>query len=614
MLIDTQNFDRLLILYGSETGNSQDLAKIIAWTITCLVKKLEHVNSFHVELKSCDEYQIEQLPTERLILFVCSTTGIGEEPQNMKKFWRFMLRRDLPNDSLCSLSFAVIGLGDSSYLKYNFVAKKLHKRLLNLGATSLLELALGDDQHELGPYAKIDPWLKQFYEIILPIDNSELDDNLDLIDSSFQFDFSDLDNEGNLKPTLTDNLISNIGILNPYEAIVVENRRLTAEKHFQDVRLISLQFDMKHFRYNLGDVCCIYPENSDEDVETFLSLFDDTRLKNPYQQFRMNLSSISWISQTSFYHHLCRYRQPCTVRELVKNYLDLNMIPNRSFFFLFYHFSRNDLEKDMLKRFAMGTDIDELYDYVNRPRRTILEVMLDFPNTTPHVPFEYLLDMIPAMRPRSYSIASSPNTSPDRIELLYAVVNYRTRLRKPRIGLCTNWMSHLELNDRVKIFLRQSNFKLPKDHHERPLIMVGAGTGVAPFRAFIHDRSFRNVALNYLFFGCRYRQMDYYLEDEWNKFSDQNLMKIFIAFSRENPNESKVYVQNRIWEQRHLVFQLLMHQNGILWVAGKSQQYPQLIRETIGNIFKDQLTDDEQQVEQLIIQLERQRRIQFECW
>lgn len=116
---------------------------------------------------------------------MCATTGQGDEPDNMRHFWRFLLRKSLPSGSLAAVRFCVLGLGDSSYpksayvsphtidyvilIRYNYVAKKLHRRLLQLGGTALLPLSLGDDQHELGPDAVVDPWLRDLLRELLQL-------------------------------------------------------------------------------------------------------------------------------------------------------------------------------------------------------------------------------------------------------------------------------------------------------------------------------------------------------------------------------------------------------------------------------------------------------------
>ena len=106
-----------------------------------------------------DAYDVRFLPRERFVVFVASTTGEGEVPDNMRSFWRFLLRRDLPAGSLSSLKHATFGLGDSSYPKYNFAAKRLHRRLGQLGSSAMVPLGLGDDQDGRGIDEALEPWL-----------------------------------------------------------------------------------------------------------------------------------------------------------------------------------------------------------------------------------------------------------------------------------------------------------------------------------------------------------------------------------------------------------------------------------------------------------------------
>ena len=153
---------RIVILYGSQTGTAQAVAERV----------FREAKRLHFQTKICamDDYRpIESLLDETLAVFVCSTTGQGDTPSNMNKFWKFLLRKNLPSDSLDRLKFGVLGLGDSSYQKFNFVSKRLHKRLIQLGAECVVDLGLGDDQHDLGPDAVIDPWLKDFWQRALQL-------------------------------------------------------------------------------------------------------------------------------------------------------------------------------------------------------------------------------------------------------------------------------------------------------------------------------------------------------------------------------------------------------------------------------------------------------------
>lgn len=144
-----------LILYGSQTGNAQDVAERIARE-----GKQRH---YRPRVMAMDEFPVGKLPTEQTVVCVCSTTGQGEVPSNMKSFWKFLLRKSLPADSLKALHVAVFGLGDSGYQNYNTVAKKLDRRVQALGASAVCERGLGDDQHPNGYEAGLDPWLRKLW-------------------------------------------------------------------------------------------------------------------------------------------------------------------------------------------------------------------------------------------------------------------------------------------------------------------------------------------------------------------------------------------------------------------------------------------------------------------
>ena len=149
----------LVILYGSQTGTAEDVAKRI--------RKQARMRRFNTTLKALNDFSVDELINTPLIVFVCSTTGQGDPPTNMEKFWRLMLRRRLPNNALAHLDFAVLGLGDSSYMEFNFAGKRLHRRLLKLGATPFHELGLADDQHELGVDGVAEPWIAALMEKLM---------------------------------------------------------------------------------------------------------------------------------------------------------------------------------------------------------------------------------------------------------------------------------------------------------------------------------------------------------------------------------------------------------------------------------------------------------------
>ncbi|NXX44974.1 NDOR1 oxidoreductase, partial [Tricholaema leucomelas] len=546
---------KVLVLFGSQTGTAEDTAERIGREA-----KRRHFQCRVEALDSCD---VANLIHEPLVVFVCATTGQGDPPDNMKLFWRFLFRKSLAPSSLCQLDYAVLGLGDSSYPKFNFVAKKLHKRLLQLGGNPLLPVALGDDQHDLGPDAVIDPWLLALWDRILAL--YPLPHGLEIISPDVRLPpkyilhFLPEDSptpEGGLQLPAAPRAVPSQQC--PFGARLVANQRVTAEAHFQDVRLMELDVSGSGVRYSAGDVVMIQPQNCPEDVQQFCQLL---RL-DPDRLFVLEPTEPGTALPALL-------PQPCSVRHLVTHYLDICCVPRRSFFHLLACCSPSPLEREKLQELSSAQGQEELYSYCNRPRRTTLEVLWDFPHTASAIPPEYLLELIPCIRPRAFSIASSMLAHPDRIQILVAVVRYKTRLSKPRRGLCSTWLASLspEQGDvRVPLWVKKGGMQFPADP-DTPVIMIGPGTGVAPFRAAIQERVAQGKrGESYLFFGCRHRSGDFYCQAEWEELVAKGFLTLFTAFSRDQ--EEKVYVQHRIQEQGKLLWELLSSRSAHLYLAG----------------------------------------------
>lgn len=547
---------KIAVLFGTQTGNSEDVAGRIGRQLFRMGCK-PHVCSFK-------NYPIANLISETLIVFVCSTTGDGEVPDNMKSFWRFLLRKDLPKDSLSSVSFSVFGLGDSSYDKFNVVAKRLNKRLLQLGAIELIPLILADDQHELGYDAAFDPWHQNLKNAVINFFNLSgpftPDDALLPAKYSVHFpeDKSSEIQSYNKSPS-------------DLSAVLKENSRITAVDHFQAVHLLKFE-TASNCHYNPGDVAVVWPENPSDEVEEFLSL-----LKVPLDiEFTLTATDPDDASLPKIFPY------PCTVRKCATSYFDFMSIPRRSFFEFFSHFSEEELEKEKLVEFTTAAGQEELFEYCNRPRRTILEVLKDFRSTTPYVPFEYLFEMIPCIHPRKFSIASASKCFPDEFHLAVAVVEYRSRLKKPRRGLCSNWLANLKPGTVIPYSIERGSIQLPKGNV--PLIMVGPGTGCAPFRAFVQERARDNIGENYLFFGCRYKAKDFLFASDWDEFVVKGCLQIFTAFSRDQ--EDKSYVQHKIKENGELLFKLIHLKGAYIYVAGNAKQMPEGVKSAFADVIE----------------------------
>ncbi|KAK7865470.1 hypothetical protein R5R35_002345 [Gryllus longicercus] len=517
---------KLKILYGSQTGTSQEVAERF-WRDS---KRYY----FQGPVLALDDYPVTQLIFETLIIFVCSTTGDGKEPDNMKKFWKFLLRKNLPLDSLKGLRFAVLGLGDSSYTKFNYAAKKLYRRLLQLGGVALLDVGLADDQHDLGPDAVIDKWSEQLWKTlgeIFPLPNGT-------------------------EPLSENNLFSarwTIKILNT--------------------------------------------ESENNDIE---------------------VSDIIWI-QNCEKHTVSLEENTCllTVKKNIRTTAEshFQMVPHRYFFKLLSHFTTNELEKEKLEEFVSVEGQQELFNYCNRPRRTILEVLADFPNAAANIPLNYLFELLRPIKPRAFSIASSPKKHEGELHLLVAVVKYKTKLFLPRLGLCSNWLASLNEHCSAPVWVKKGTFRFPSAL-DTPVIMVGPGTGVAPFRSFIQEKVALNQAradLLYLFFGCRNHDGDFHCRDEWLTLQENEKLTMFCAFSRDQ--ENKVYVQHIMKEQAALLWSLFSSQQASFYLAGRSDNMPAAVKDVLINDVAcscGQLSSEE--ASQWLARLEACGRYQVETW
>ncbi|KFR03211.1 NADPH-dependent diflavin oxidoreductase 1 [Opisthocomus hoazin] len=580
---------RLLVLFGSQTGTAQDTAERIGREA-----KRRH---FQCRVEALDSYDVANLISEPLVVFVCATTGQGDPPDNMKMFWRFLFRKNLPSGSLCQLDYAVLGLGDSSYPK---------------GSSSWAwrdgAALLQPQCPTCRPDAVVDPWLLALWDKILAL--YPLPPGLEIISPDVRLppkytlhylaEDSPHPDSGLLQPTAPRAVPSE---LHPFAARMVSNQRVTAESHFQDVRLIEFDVTGSGITFSAGDVVMIQPQNCPEDVQQFCQLL---RL-DPDRRFLLKPAEPG----TSLPALL---PQPCTIRHLVTHYLDISCVPRRSFFELLSYFSTNELEREKLQEFSSAQGQEELYSYCNRPRRTTLEALWDFPHTTCAIPPEYLLDLIPRIRPRAFSIASSLLAHPDRIQILMAVVRYKTRLNKPRRGLCSTWLASLnpEQGDvRVPLWVKKGGMKFPADP-DTPVIMIGPGTGVAPFRAAVQERVAQGHRGNCLFFGCRQKSKDFYCQAEWDELVTKGFLTLFTAFSRDQ--EEKVYVQHRIRENRKLVWELLSSGSARVYLAGKAKQMPAAGAEALQSVLQLEGGLSPSEAEEHLAALERSQRFQSETW
>ena len=325
------------------------------------------------------------------------------------------------------------------------------------------------------------------------------------------------------------------------EATLLSQDRLTPKSHWQDVRLF--EFSSAPVDYGPGDVLTIYPQNAEENVTELLHLmrWDEIAdapvtlipaVRQPSSNQTHPLPALS--SSTNM---------RTTLRYIIQNHIDLNAIPRRSFFATLAHFASDENQKERLIEFTKPELVDELYDYTTRPRRSILEVLQEFDSV--RLPWKWAVSLFPHIRGRQFSIASGGALKYDRMgrtrfQLLVAVVEYRTVIKKLRRGLCTRYLTSLREGSRLRVTLSRSSMQVDLN---KPAIMIGPGTGVAPLRAMIHERMLLEqssaVKLNpmVLVFGNRNRSADFFFEDEFESVVGQGRLRLLTAFSRDQVSD-----------------------------------------------------------------------------
>jgi len=339
---------------------------------------------------------------------------------------------------------------------------------------------------------------------------------------------------------------------NTFFAMLQRNERVTPLDHWQDVRRLTFAVNcpLKIFPDEAAGVCMIiYPKNYPTDVQELIDLMG-------WENFADVPIEFSPIQKTNGTHlHVPEVRPKklvikegeVTLRDLLTHSLDITSIPKRMFIKKLANFTTEPLEQNRLRELTMMGNEQEFYDYTSRPRRTIIELLRDFPGVK--IPVKWVLDLFPPIRGREFSICnggerllSGDDDYVFSLEILVALVEYKTIIRKPRQGLCSRYLKHLPVGTAVSVGFRMPqgrDLTCADGQNRRPVIAVATGTGIAPIRALIQDRDlYPNSSSVLLFYGCRNEKADFYFREEWQ---DNDKVTVFPAFSRDpvKPDEDK---------------------------------------------------------------------------
>ncbi|KAG9458275.1 hypothetical protein H6P81_002783 [Aristolochia fimbriata] len=623
---DTHN--RLLVLYASQTGNALDAAERVG-------REAERLGC-RAAVISMDDFNANSLPCEDMVIFIVSTTGQGDPPDSMKVFWRFLLQKSLSPLWLERVHYAVFGLGDSAYQKYNFAAKKLDKRLADLGGTLLVEKGLGDDQHPSGYEGALDPWLSNLWQRLKQMKPSLFWHDLEVLDPAgrtldhpkFRIIYHDDEEPGSLLSSTSvmkslKHQMARAHSMSPGLSIhdggpqcflhMTKNQRLTKAGCGRDVRHFELEPLSSSIQYQVGDVVEILPGQSPDAVDAFLSRCD----LNPDSFITVEANDpASCVGSTKIFS-----RNPIRLRSLVELTMDVaSASPRRYFFEVMSFFASAEHEKEKLQYFGSPEGRDDLYQYNQKEHRTVLEVLEDFQSV--HMPFEWLVQLVPPLRKRAFSISSSPSAHPNEVHLTVSIVSWMTPFKRKRLGLCSNWLAGLDPSKGVPIPAWFKRGSIPPPPPSLPLILIGPGTGCAPFHAFVEEREIQRnsgpISPTLFFFGCRNENSDFLYRDFWlshtntsGVLSEEIGGGFFVAFSRDQPQ--KVYVQHKMREESERIWGLLAN-GAAVYVAGSSSKMPADVFSCLEEIIAKETGLARETATRLLRKLEREGRYFVDTW
>ena len=347
-----------------------------------------------------------------------------------------------------------------------------------------------------------------------------------------------------------------------YLAKVIRNKRLTPLDYHRNVFHIELDISGTGLKYEIGDALGVYGQNRHEDVSRFLDAYD------------LDGNAFVDIADAD------DAREVMTVRQLFTRHLDIFGKPPKKFYMQLAEYATDDYEHHKL-RWIGSADYQEGYKLRELEALTYADLILEFASAKLTV--ADFLAIVPPIKPRHYSIASSMKANPGAVHLLVVVVEWKTPSGKKKYGQCSKYLSDLvptpESSDMyVAVDIMPSILRLPEDP-KTPIVMAGLGTGMAPFRAFIQERAYLKrqgveVGPMTLYFGARYRAQEYLYGDELDEYEKQGLVNLRLAFSRDQ--EHKVYIQHKIQEDKSAMTATMLQNGGHFYLCGPTWPVPDI--------------------------------------
>ncbi|MFB9759935.1 assimilatory sulfite reductase (NADPH) flavoprotein subunit [Ectobacillus funiculus] len=537
------------ILYGSQTGNAQKLAGKAGKTL--------EAQGFQVTVSSMSDFKPNNLKKVQNLLIVASTHGEGEPPDNALSFHEFLHGKRAPK--LDDLRFSVLSLGDSSYEFFCQTGKEFDQRLEQLGGTRLYPRVDCDLDFE-EPASK---WI----EGVLGSLSEAKGESVALATAAAT------------QAQATESVYSRT---NPFHAEVLENLNLNGRGSNKETRHLEISLEGSGLTYEPGDSLGIYPQNDPDLVD---QLLEETKW-NPEEAVTVNKEGdvrplrealLSHFEITVLTKPLLEQAAKLSGNEALR---ELTLPEN----------------KEKLKEYAAGRDV--------------LDLIRDFGPWNASAPeFVSILRKLP---PRLYSIASSLSANPDEVHLTIGAVRYDAHGRE-RKGVCSILCAErLQSGDTLPIYIQRSHFRLP-ENPSTPIIMVGPGTGVAPFRAFMQEREEAGAeGKSWMFFGDQHFVTDFLYQTEWQKWLKEGVLtKMDVAFSRDTAE--KVYVQHRMLEHSKELFAWLQ-EGAAFYVCGDKQNMARDVHNALLEIIEKEGGVSREEAEAYLADMKKQKRYQRDVY
>jgi len=595
----------LLVFYGSQTGSSECFAKEVEREAadhgfkTQIIDLGDFTEGMDFREMALDlSNELADGPIKAL--FCVSTYGEGEPPDPAAEFCRLIQHKAKEGNSqyLEGFEYAVFALGSTEYEHYAACGKLVDSKLSQIGAHRILKLGLGDDNQDIEGdfqlYKKNMLWpalQERYVDANSSHRTTDLDDDLvapEIVKTPYLVEYvgSDVPSVDRRRGFPVETVVNSS---RPYFEAIDCPIKAVRELRSNDDSGSTLHFDIdisKNFdiRYNTADNLAVLPVNDDTVVEKAAEKLDLDL------QDRFIVAPASG-KQADFKHF---FPTPCSVKECLSRYCDLNAAPRRSEMKVLASFATNPDEKQQI--LLIASSIDFYREAVIEKRVGLIDLITsEFPSI--QIPFDHFINVCPRLQPRYYTISSSSSVSPHVVSITVSILKEQKQDGSLFKGVCSNHLAEISKNGMCRLFIRPSTFRLPEDV-SKPIIMIGPGTGIAPMRALLQERAYqrnvqnKNVGKSILYFGCKRPDVDYLYSDELEEYKKSGVLTdLHLAFSRER--ERKVYVQYLLAKNKSETFDLIHKEGAYIYVCGATKMGNDVretliaICSTVGNMNPD---------------------------